>query len=163
MPTSYSRDKPSTDVAHLIEGLSEIRREMAVLEEAFSQEIQSLHSTHQESARNLIHYVSLRRHDLRPLQAQLASHGLSSLGRSESQVGANLDAVLKALHCLAGEPSQIVDWNRSQFASGRSLLHKNTAALLGPKPEGRTVRIMVTMPLEAALDYALVRDCCRAA
>jgi pyruvate kinase len=158
MPTSYSRDQSSADVAHLIEELSEIDREMVALEEEFSQEIQSLHTAHRESARNLIHYMSLRRHDLRPLQTQLASYGLSSLGRSESQVAANLDAVLKALHCLGGESSQIVDWKRSQFASGRSLLHKNTAALLGPKPEGRTVRIMVTMPLEAALDYALVRD-----
>jgi pyruvate kinase len=158
MARSYSHDQSSNEVAHLIEELSEIRREMAAFERTFTQEIQSLHSTHQESARNLIHYMSLRRHDLQPLQAKLASYGLSSLGRSESQVAANLGAVLRALHCLAGQPSEIVGWNRSQFTSGRSLLHKNTAVLLGPKPEGRTVRIMVTMPLEAALDYALVRD-----
>ena len=158
MPPIDSRDKSSDELVHLIAQLSEIRHEMLSLEEVFSQEIQSLHPTHQESARNLIHYMSLRRHDLRPLQAQLAAHGLSSLGRSESQVAGNLDAVLTALRCLAGERSGIVEWNDSRLGFGRSLLHKNTVALLGQKPEGRAVRIMVTMPLEAALDYALVRD-----
>ena len=35
------------------------------------------------SARNLVHYMALRRHDLRELQDQLAAVGLSSLGRAD--------------------------------------------------------------------------------
>ena len=38
------------------------------------------------------------------------------------------------------------------------MLHSNTDALLGRAPKGRGVRIMVTMPSEAATDYALVPD-----
>jgi len=33
---------------------------------------------------------------------------------------------------------------------------KHTDALLGPAPQGRSIRIMVTLPTEAAHDYVLV-------
>ena len=148
----------SNDLANLIEQLANIRSEMLTLEKEFSQEISYVHSVHRDSARNLLHYMALRRHDLRQLQTKLASYGLSSLGRSESQVSANLDAVLKALCCIAQQPFDDFEYDFSQFASGKSLLHKNSAALLGPAPQGRTVRIMVTMPSEAASDYVMVRD-----
>jgi pyruvate kinase len=39
-----------------------------------------------ESARNLVHYVALRQHDLRDLQIRLSQLGLSSLSHSESCV-----------------------------------------------------------------------------
>jgi pyruvate kinase len=44
------------------------------------------------------------------------------------------------------------------FAGGRALLEEHTKALLGPTPEGRDVRIMVTMPSDAAHNYRLVRE-----
>lgn len=43
------------------------------------------------------------------------------------------------------------------FEEGRAALDHNTEALLGPRPLGRVPRIMVTLPTEAADDYALVR------
>ena len=46
-----------------------------------------------DSARNLLHYLAFRRFDLRRDQARLGRWGLSSLGRSESHVLYNLDAV----------------------------------------------------------------------
>ncbi len=54
------------------------------------------------SARNLADYLALRRQDLSALQASLAALGLSSLGRCESHVMANLDAVAAALARLCG-------------------------------------------------------------
>jgi pyruvate kinase len=153
---SSSSQIPSDDLSALLDQLLKIRGDMITLEEDFSKEIESLHASHRESGRNLIHYMSLRRHDLSSLQLQLASRGLSSLGRSESRVSANLDAVLNAMRCLCGQyPAFENDF--SEFSAGRSLLENNTAALLGPPPAGRTVRIMVTMPTEAGSDYKLVR------
>jgi|SRR5580692_73602 hypothetical protein len=38
------------------------------------------------------------------------------------------------------------------------LLGRDTCNLLGPPPQHRTVRIMLTMPSEAAGDFGLVRD-----
>ncbi len=109
------------------------------------------------SASNLLHYVALRRGDRRDLQDRLAALGLSSLGRSEPHVLANVDAVLRTLHRLAGTP-----WPHgpaeSAYDDGSDLLAVHAADLLGPPGAGRGVRILVTLPSEAALDYALVRQ-----
>ena len=56
---------------------------------------------HRDSASNLIHYLALRRHDLRALQPRLSALGLSSLGRSEAHVVASVEAVRAALQALA--------------------------------------------------------------
>ena len=110
------------------------------------------------SARNLVHYLALRRADLRALQAVLAKHGLSSLGRLESHAGSAVEAVLGALYALRQQPER-VSWlgGVPDFTEGAQLLARHAAALFGPPPTARPVRIMVTMPSEAAGDYALVR------
>ena len=41
---------------------------------------------------------------------------------------------------------------------GEVLLTEHTDALFGPPPAGRSVRVMVTMPGEAAADYIIIRD-----
>ena len=70
---------------------------------------------------------------------------------------ATLDAVLAAVHGMAGR-----SWSHSprtlDFREGNKLLREHTEALLGPAPSKRAVRIMVTMPGEAASDYQLVRE-----
>jgi pyruvate kinase len=55
------------------------------------------------SAANLANYLALRRRDLRDLQDELTLLGLSSLGRLEARVLANLDAVIAALAPHAGD------------------------------------------------------------
>jgi len=113
---------------------------------------------HLQSAKNLVHYLALRRFDLRATQEMLASLGISSLGRSEGHVLNNLDVVLTILYRLAGltPPKRAV--GGIPPAEGRLILERNAARLLGPRREGRGVRIMVTMPQQAATDYGLVRD-----
>jgi len=112
-----------------------------------------------DSARNLLHYLAFRRFDLRREQTRLAHWGLSSLGRSEGHVLYNLDAVLSGLDRLRGRPPArrpapaVPDPER-----GRRILAGNARKLLGPTRPGRGVRIMVTMPAEAASDYDLVRE-----
>ena len=106
------------------------------------------------SARNLLHYLALRRHDLRGLQRQLDSLGLSSLEGAEARALENVEAVIGILRRLeAALPASLPPPN-----VGRALLDAHTDALFGPAPPGRTVRIMVTMPTEAAYDYTLVRN-----
>ena len=111
------------------------------------------------SAANLAQYIALRRRDLSSLQMRLAEAGLSSLGRSESHVLANLDVVIRLLAKIVGEniDAEIADDMSEAFFKGRDLLTQNTASLFGPPPIDRSVRIMVTMPTEAAFDYALVK------
>jgi len=122
--------------------------------------LDAVHENYRESARNLLHYLALRRHDLRALQLSLAQLGLSSLGRAESNVLATVDAVLGALHGLSAATWQPPPEQRAavDFVQGERLLAKHTETLFGGAAPERGVRIMVTMPSEAADQYSLVHD-----
>lgn len=143
----------------LIEEVGGLRTALVELADKAVGSAEAIHPHYRDSARNLVHYLSLRQHDLRPLQARLAELGLSSLGRSEPHVLASVDAVLGVLHRLAGReapaPAGPAPFG---FEAGTQLLNGHTEALLGETPVGRNVRIMVTMPGEAAFDYQLVHD-----
>jgi pyruvate kinase len=155
----WNRKSPDGLPRKLSGQLQSIRADLLRLEHEFKPQLVKC-GLHKESARNLVHYLALRRHDIRQLQEELAARGLSSLGRTESHVLASLEAVLKVLHWLAG--CEWVSPNGSgagvEFAKGKALLRANTDALLGPLPQKRSVRIMVTVPREAAEDYKLVRQ-----
>ena len=145
----------------LIDELKALRAEMLRQEAALEERKGEICELHRDSARNLVHYIALRRHDIRDLQEKLTVNGLSSLGRAEADVLGAVDAVLRVLGRLVGEhapaePPQ--DANRGLNPRGWDLLERNTEALLGTSPKDRNVRIMVTMPSEAADDFGLVRD-----
>ncbi|NOT26859.1 MAG: pyruvate kinase [Acidobacteria bacterium] len=141
-----------------------IRQDMVRLTDDSLDLLEDIHPQHQFSARNLLHYLALRSHDLRPLQARLAAMGLSSLGRAESNVLAALDAVCLVLQRLSAPRGSVapVALDYADAAAGQRLLDTHTEAVLGPRPAGRGVAIMVTMPSEAADDYTLVDDLLRA-
>ncbi|MBI3832164.1 MAG: pyruvate kinase [Planctomycetes bacterium] len=146
------------EIESLLRALEVCRRGLLEEEARWSGKLRELPARKQPSARNLAHYLALRRHDLRPLQRRLAALGLSSLGRSEACALASLDAVIDALHRIAGhsyDPPGDADACVG-FEEGRLLLDLHTCDLLGPAPLQRNVRIMVTMPSEAASDYPLM-------
>lgn len=154
---------PKHDLDQLDELSSELIRiheEMSRLETRALSNQHLLHATHRQSARNLVHYLALRRHDIRRLQQSLTSLGLSSLGGSEAHVKLAVENLLSLLLRLAPSHSTpALEWERmTRVAEWRSLLDEHTANLLGPKTHHRIVPIMVTMPTEAATDYDLVRD-----
>lgn len=150
----------STELESVLTELIAIRSEMADGQAMSLERLENVHANFQDSARNLLHYLALRRRDHRPLQMRLAALGLSSLGRAESHVLATVDSVLEVLQRLTGcsrrsplQEAAVVD-----FAKGRRLLAEHTEGLLGRAVHSRGVRIMVTMPSEAAEDYSLVHD-----
>jgi pyruvate kinase len=143
----------------LIDQLMSLRKAIQEKEAALAPWLVSVDSTYRLSARNLSHYLALRHSDLRSLQDSLDHIGLSSLGRAEADVLANLDKVLGILQRLEGEPWQAhSEEEPAGIQSSRKLLERHTADLLGPPPLGRAVRIMVTLPAEAAEDFGLVRQ-----
>lgn len=142
----------------VLQELTALRAEMIIDAEKAQRYLHQVHPNYVESAHNLLHYLTLRRRDLRPLQNRLTALGLSSLGRAEAHVLATVDAVLDVLHRLTGHPRQPVCVGGIDFQHGKRLLAEHTQALLGPQTAGRAVGIMVTMPSEAADDYALVFD-----
>ena len=144
----------------LLTHLESLCSDIVRVEAEFEPQLHETHAAYQKSARNLVHYLALRRHDLRDLQEQLAVLGLSSLGRTESHVLAGLDAVVGILHRVAGRAGHAAQGRAPaiDFSEGRALLHAHTQTLLGLRPAQRGVRIMVTMPTEAAHDYELVKQ-----
>ncbi|MBK9169424.1 MAG: pyruvate kinase [Bryobacterales bacterium] len=152
MPTAKNPPVPH----RLAQALSKIVTRALKLEKSMQADIEAIAPAHRASARNLLHYLSLRQHDVRDMQHVLASYGLSSLGRAEPHTLASLMAVLCALDRIMGEPARTHPALPVDFATGPALLSSNAGLLLGPAPQ-RPARIMVTMPSEAARDYTLVR------
>jgi pyruvate kinase len=153
--------------SHLLQQLSSqlvaLSNEMIELEGSLLKSPLVVHESHRLSARNLAHYLALRRHDIRKLQSQLALLGLSSLGRTESHVLSAVQSVHHVLSALLGERDPLPSPREPavEIGQGDQILEANTENLLGPRPLGRKVRIMVTMGTEAATDYELVRSLVR--
>jgi len=134
-----------------------LREALQESENRFAKTIQQIDVHQQNSARNLVHYLAFRTTDLRGLQDKLAWLGVSSLGRAESHVMANLDKVLGILHRLTGQPWQDLSIDEPAGSiTGARLLQNHADALLGPAVPSRSVRIMVTLGTEAATDFSLV-------
>jgi pyruvate kinase len=140
--------------------LESICDDMLRLEASLLKKPLAINEAHRRSARNLAHYLALRRHDVRGLQAQLALLGLSSLGRTESHALTAVQTVHHVLSVLLGKEASLPCSAEPSvgIGEGAELLEKNTDALLGLPPPKRKVRIMVTMATDAATDYELVRD-----
>lgn len=156
---ALGRDWESAELHELIRELLVVHASMLDLEERGTVRVEKLHPSYRKSARNLLHYLAMRQHDIRALQPRLAALGLSSLGRAEASVLGSVEAVLNGLHGMANRTwTRIPPSAPITFDDGSALLEKHTEALLGSAPCNRQVRIMVTMPSEAAHDYALVQD-----
>ncbi len=120
-------------------------------------ELASIAPVHRKGAINLRHYLALRVHDVRQLQNRLAELGLSSLGRAEGHVQSTLLAVHRALARLQGTSTPSQKLLGPDFREARTALTEHADALLGPAPEGRAVRIMVTADASLADSPEAVR------
>ena len=142
--------------------LEALRSAALALERTHTSEIEAIEPQYRVSARNLLHYLGVRQRDIRNLQQDLASLGLSSLGVIESHALASLNAVIAMVERLMGAepaepPSPPVD-----MRTGPLLLRDHARTLLGPTRRMRSARIMVTMPSEAATNEQLLVDLMRA-
>ncbi len=145
---------PGRALTELATSVSALRDDLLRVEAENADLVRSFGDSNRRSARNLLHYVSLRRHDIRQLQVDLATLGLSSLGRCEAHVLSSVEAVAG---WLTGRPV-LESVAPVDLHEGHALLKRNTEVLFGPRRSNRHVRIMVTMPSEAAREYGLVRS-----
>jgi pyruvate kinase len=148
----------TASIDQLLLQLMGLRREVLDFEQQQGSVLDRLPEQARERARNLLHYLALRRRDLRPIQNQLAEHGLSSLGRAESHVLASLEAVIRAAAALAGTVDASLEHGMADFQSGPRRLQALAASMFGQAHGARETRIMVTMPREAAEDPRLVHQ-----
>ena len=151
--------KGATDVPlrALALALVRLERGLVALEKELHPSLRRVAPNRRQSARNLVHYIALRQHDLRDLQSQLAERGLSSLGRSESCVMSSLLEASARAHeslALAGVSAARRQLSRLEkkratclsWETANAFLHQHTRDVLGPQPDGRHIAIMVTAP-----------------
>lgn len=142
----------------LIEQLDMISAEAEKLEARFAPALARVHPKLSDSARNLVHYIALRHIDIRELQEQLSFLGLSSLGRAEKDVMSSICAVRNALKKISlGNDYDLEECHRKFELSNRRM-KEHICDTLGKETSGRDVRIMVTLPQEAAENYQYVYE-----
>ena len=100
--------------------------------------------------------------DIRPLQLDLHSLGLSFLGILEGHVLAAINAVVSNLEVLAGEEAESAPQPPATVRDRPNTAPRSHPTTIGPAPASRVVRIMVTMPSEAADDPQLIENLLRA-
>ncbi|MGB5633398.1 MAG: pyruvate kinase [Waterburya sp.] len=158
---SFSINKP-TEPKVLLNELQRIRQ--TIIHEGgriFRQWQPSIaRQTFTDSALNLAYYLALRHEDLRQLQLALMPWGLSSLGRIEGRVLPNLDAAISTLGAVCHQDPALLPQRPSleAFFAGDRLLNQHTEEVFGKSLNHRQVRIMVTLPTEAAQNYQLVQE-----
>ncbi len=152
---------PKTTLVKLIHQVEELLQQGQALEKTYAAQISKVHPAFTAGSKNLLHYLALRKQDIRALQRALSGLGLSSLGRAEGNVVANLTAVknqlqLLLVHTSDSSPAVV------PFLPALSSLKPNITALLGEPSPNREGRIMVTFSSDMADDYEMVRDLMRA-
>jgi pyruvate kinase len=159
----FNHKLSANDPHALLAALLELREEVYKEGEAVFARWQSCiqRKSFAPSALNLAYYLAFRRRDLRALQVALRPWGLSSLGRVENRVIPNLDAIIATLGVLSGEAIDNLPQRPDikHFFRGERLLRRATEDVFGKSAStSRRVRIMVTLPSEAAKNYKFVRD-----
>ncbi len=146
------------EAAKLSELLIEIESIISYIEEKellYKEKIDTIHIAHQESALNLIHYLSLRSFDIAKIQKKLGELGISRLAKAEGHILNSLYKCHFYIKMLLGEQALFPEKGITTQES-KKLTRKNTKQLFGYRKKGRRVRIMVTLPSEAAYNYELV-------
>ncbi len=145
------------DTASLIAAIRHILHHICQEEQAYSALLAQVQPHYYESARNLLHYLSLRTFDLRNLQEELSARSISSLGHSEGYTLTNLQNILHLLQMIAQDTPDHFEYSSSlDYRSSRERLKEHALQLLGEQHRGKSSRIMVTMPSEAANDYEII-------
>ncbi len=125
-------NRPDRLLTRLLPALRDLRRRALDFEREHGAELALVPARGQPSARNFLHYLSVRQHDIRSLQQDLASMGLTSLGIMESHACASLDAVIAVLEQLAQVPAE----EEHPATAGRFPQRQAAAA----RPRTRTAR-----------------------
>jgi pyruvate kinase len=152
------RRKPVSELLKSIETLEKIIARAAKYEGKFDEELKRIQPNAKSSAKNLLAYMALRRKDIRKLQQYLGSIGVSRLARAESHVLPSIHSLLRILYALRDTESLSLEQSEKVLGDGKSTIKANAETLFGKTKKQRYVRIMVTIPTEAATDESIIVD-----
>ena len=102
-PSSKKGEPKPAVLKALAAELAAIRDDLIAREADVGQLLEAVHADNLHSARNLVHYIALRRNDIRDLQQRLSSVGLSSLSGCEPHVLATIDSIIGMLNLAGGD------------------------------------------------------------
>lgn len=122
------------------------------MEKRYHDKISHVHPDYKQSAKNLVHYMALRQHNLDDLQDTLRNMGLTPFDHPEPFVMRSLMMTKVILQRLVGENYPLSDRKTLSLKKSRKMLNANTRELFGSKSKKRRTRIMVTMPSDVADD-----------
>ena len=101
----------------LVERIESLRAEVLRSADALAERLDALPPPRRPSAANLLHYLALRGHDLRPLQDRLARGGLDAFDHAEAHVLATLDAIRNPKEIESADLRSIVERIRPSVES----------------------------------------------
>jgi pyruvate kinase len=150
-------DARSIQLAALREQVLGLRDHILAVERFGEDEVALTHPSRRSAARNLVDYLALRQRDISGLQRDLQLRGFSSLGVIQGHVMASIDAVLGVLETLNEQKRTASNPALYPTIEGaRTALTTFADGTLGPCPVDGTIRVMVTMPSEAATDPGII-------
>jgi len=106
------------------------------------------------AAKNLLHYLTLRKDDIRELQNNLHSMGLSSLASAESHIRSQLQAINQRL----GKRYKDIEIEACTFEWCQTNLIDKSRRLFGVRDNEFVPYIMVTFDTTFSNNYALVKS-----
>jgi pyruvate kinase len=127
-------------------------------EKKYASLLEKVHPDYQSSAKNLLHYLSVRSKDLRNLQDELSEIAISSLTHSEGYTLTNLYNIERILLALLAKPFETGMSAQLDLGKSRRLMRVHAEALFGREMFPGQTRLMVTLPTEAAADRWLVKS-----
>jgi pyruvate kinase len=145
-------------IEQVYQQLESIHDRATALEAKYSAELARVHPNFEEGARNLVHYLALRKSDTHELRKNLRRLGLYSLAHAERNVLGVIEAVRSALACLSGDNAADPGGLAATLQLDNPIADMHRQAILGASPEGRDVSIMVTLPTEAADNPTLAEE-----
>ncbi|MGF1556849.1 pyruvate kinase [Paucihalobacter sp.] len=145
-------ERLSTDLSKILQCI--IDNDQKIIET-----VAPIHPNYKLSAKNLCRYLLLRSYDLRNYHDSLSDYGVSSLATSEGYVYSNLYNVVNNLKLIQGLPSEEPpNIEMIGYKKSKTLLTHNTQKLFIAKDKKHFVRIMVTLPVEAAKDKKIIKE-----
>jgi pyruvate kinase len=141
-------------LSHLLVELGELEDRLLLAEKDRHPLMKLLADNNHAACRNMLHYLALRKEDIRKLQDQLHIFGLSSLASSESHIHSQLQAIQQRLGRIY--PAEALDTCTYAFSE----ISRMTKAkeLFGEKTNKDIPWIMITFDSSFAEDYDQVKE-----
>ena len=159
VPVMFDNPLATERLIALRERVRELRQKAADLERLAQDEIAMVHCDRRVAARNLVDYLALRECDIREVQQSLFHCGLSSLGVAQGHVMASFHAIIRVLDRLCSLSSGVSDSpDYPAMGNARQQLEDFTNDTLGASAGPGLIRIMVTMPSEAASEPSIIES-----